>query len=260
MQRLITFGCSFTDYAWPTWADIIALDRGMKFENWAVGGGGNQQIARRALYRWARGLEATDLVMIAWTSITREDRFMGGRWRAEGSVFSSPTYKDRFAPYFWDWENDVINTVQARITTERLLSPWLKFQHGMTWRDSDSDPELDTPLTKFWLEKLKPLPEFPHSVVTWNGRTGDGHPDPQWWLNWVENEIYPRLGWELKTSTREQVLELQHWMNQRVNEGVTHRELQNRTHSYAQSQGWLLRPYRVGSDPVDLNQGSDILM
>ena len=45
MKRLITFGCSFTDYSWPTWADIIALDREVEYENWAIGGGGNQQIA-----------------------------------------------------------------------------------------------------------------------------------------------------------------------------------------------------------------------
>ena len=50
-MRLIVFGCSFTDYAWPTWADIIAYDLGCEYENWAQGGGGNQQIARRALYR-----------------------------------------------------------------------------------------------------------------------------------------------------------------------------------------------------------------
>ncbi len=42
-MRLITFGCSFTDYSWPTWADIIARDLDCEYENWAIGGGGNQQ-------------------------------------------------------------------------------------------------------------------------------------------------------------------------------------------------------------------------
>ena len=127
MKRLITFGCSFTDYSWPTWADIIADDLGCEYENWAMGGGGNQQIARRALYRYTRGFDATDIVMIQWTSITREDRWLNNRWLCEGSVAMSPTYRGDFMEKYWSWDNDVINTAHSRITTEQLLKPWPHF-------------------------------------------------------------------------------------------------------------------------------------
>ena len=37
MSRLFTFGCSFTNYAWPTWADFLGLEF-EHFENWGVSG------------------------------------------------------------------------------------------------------------------------------------------------------------------------------------------------------------------------------
>lgn len=40
MSRLFAFGCSFTHYKWPTWADIVARDFKV-YENWGRGGAGN---------------------------------------------------------------------------------------------------------------------------------------------------------------------------------------------------------------------------
>ena len=42
--RIFTFGCSFTDYIWPTWANIIAYDLNIPFHNYGRGGAGNQFI------------------------------------------------------------------------------------------------------------------------------------------------------------------------------------------------------------------------
>jgi hypothetical protein len=43
-KRLFTFGCSFTRYLWPTWADILAEDIPY-YENWGCGGAGNLYIS-----------------------------------------------------------------------------------------------------------------------------------------------------------------------------------------------------------------------
>ena len=43
MSRLFTFGCSFTSYHWPTWADILGREYDY-FENWGRSGGSNQFI------------------------------------------------------------------------------------------------------------------------------------------------------------------------------------------------------------------------
>ena len=43
MSRLFTFGCSFTNYRWSSWADCLAPEFDY-FENWGQAGGGNHYI------------------------------------------------------------------------------------------------------------------------------------------------------------------------------------------------------------------------
>lgn len=260
IKRLITFGCSFTDYSWPTWADIIALDREVEYENWAIGGGGNQQIARRALYRMTRGFEPTDAVMIQWTSITREDRFKGNRWIAEGSVAVSPTYKDDFAHKYWDWNNDVINTAHSRISTEVLLKPWLKYQMAMTWGDGDHLLADDARITEYWTNQLPQLDVLPSHAEPFNGKTIDGHPDPAWWLRWVETKMYPRFGWTIKESTRNKVMEVQEYLQALVDKRRTQSEIQHFGNIFCNKRGWQFNKVKPGSDTLTPGIGSNILM
>lgn len=262
MKRLITFGCSFTDYSWPTWADIIALDREVAYENWAIGGGGNQQIARRALYRMTRGFESTDWVMIQWSSLTREDRFINNRWRAEGSVFNSPTYKTDFVRKYWDWDNDVIATAHSRITTELLLKDRLKYQMAMTWHDDGSLVKYtdNTKITEYWKNQLTATDTVPANARPFNGRSSDGHPDPEWWLNWVETKIYPRFGWQIKESTRNRVGQVQDYLNGLIEQKRTHSEIQHLGNVFCNQQGWKFNKVKPGSDTLSPGLGSDILM
>lgn len=261
IKRLITFGCSFTDYSWPTWADIIALDRDIAYENWAIGGGGNQQIARRALYRMTRGFEQGDAVMIQWTSISREDRFKINRWIAEGSVALSPTYKDDFVRKYWDWNNDVINTAHSRITTKQLLGQRLVYEMAMTWQDEGQHLLADdSKLTDYWLGQIAPAATLPNHARPFGGRTTDGHPDPQWWLHWVETEMYPRFGWQLKESTRNKVQEVQDYLESLVTKRRTQSELQHLGTIFCNKQGWQFNKIKPGSDTLSPGRGSDILM
>ena len=43
-NRFFAFGCSYTHYLWPTWANIIARDTGLPFQNWGKSGAGNVYI------------------------------------------------------------------------------------------------------------------------------------------------------------------------------------------------------------------------
>lgn len=260
-MRLITFGCSFTDYAWPTWADIIARDRGCDYENWAMGGGGNQQIARRVLYRMTRGFQPQDMVMIQWTSITREDRFIQGHWRCEGSVALSATYQGQFLKQHWDWDNDVINTAHSRITTQQLLHSRLKYQMAMSWQDGDLSLLQDDPtLTDYWLQQLPAVDQLPSGVLTLQGKTADGHPDPQWWLQWVQDRIYPQLGWQLKPQTRRAVMDIQQYIQQLADQGCPHNEIQRRSNVQSQLWGWPGCKVKPHSDTLTPGAGSDVLM
>lgn len=259
-MRLVVFGCSFTDYSWPTWADIIADDLGCDYENWAVGGGGNQLIARRALYRWCRGFDPQDLVMIQWTSISREDRWHDGRWIAEGSVALSPTYRKHFVYRYWDPENDVINTAQARIGTEQLLGDLIQYQMEMQWREPGPVPEYSGRIYDYWRKKIPPQDEVPADCRPWDGRTRDGHPTPLWWLQWVESRIYPRFGWQIRPETRRRVEELQSYMDDLVEQGLAHRDIQQKANIRSHELGWRFNKCKPGSDALNPGQGSDILI
>ena len=263
-MKLITFGCSFTDYSWPTWADIIARDLDCEYENWAIGGSGNQQIARRIMYRdQLLGWQPDDLIMVQWSSITREDRYMQDGWVSQGSVSMAPFYGPKWVEQYWSWDNDVINTAQARFSTEAILKHRLGYQMAMTWGDGDNLKDLvnNDELTKFWRSKLTPCDLLPAHANPFNGKTKDGHPDPIWWMNWVETKIYPQFGFKLKDRTREQVLDMQQYLETLVNKKTPQQQLQHLATIYANKTGWpMFRKVKPGSDTLTPGAGSNVLM
>lgn len=207
-MSLIVFGCSFTDLAWPSWSEIIAEDLGCDYENWARSGTGNSAIARRVMYRNFLGFKQDDIVIVQWTFPAREDRFIKGQWTATGSVFNEyGIYGNQFVKKYWDFDNDLINTAHARVSTELILGDKLKFQFGPIETDNSINKILPTPIQLFLQEHQPALPKF----TTGPGYNGihvmNHHPDSLYWLDWVENTIYPALGFTLKESTRTKVYE-----------------------------------------------------
>ena len=76
-KRIFAFGCSMTRYRWPTWADIYASDKTTQFYNYAHSGAGNQFIANQIVETCKRfNWNDDDLILIMWSSITREDRYV----------------------------------------------------------------------------------------------------------------------------------------------------------------------------------------
>jgi hypothetical protein len=79
-KRFFAFGCSFTNYLWPTWADIIAHNI-PNYENWGRGGAGNQFIFNSIIECNRRNkFNKDDLVIVMWTSCSREDRYVDNEW------------------------------------------------------------------------------------------------------------------------------------------------------------------------------------
>ena len=95
-KRFFSFGCSFTKYKWPTWADIIGQN--IKYhENWAEGGAGNFFIFSSLIELInSHGLTNSDLIGIMWTSCGRTDIYSNKKWIHA----SQPTYEDRLGK-FW---------------------------------------------------------------------------------------------------------------------------------------------------------------
>lgn len=102
-KRLFTFGCSFTAHKWPTWADIIAKDLNIPFQNYGCGGAGNQYI-----FNWLMTSDnyhrftKDDLIMVCWTNLAREDRYINGQWITPGNIFSQNVYDSSYVKKYAD--------------------------------------------------------------------------------------------------------------------------------------------------------------
>lgn len=229
MEKLIVFGCSFTNYCWPTWADVIAIDNpSWQFENWALPGGGNQMIARRVLYKhYWQGFQPNDMVCIQWSSWLREDRFQQKTWHNKGSVFQSSHYGLEWAQKYWDFDNDIINNAQAQLTTQAILGSKLAYQMQL------DDPiknyrqvmVTDHSLFSFWRPQLGLVDSVINTGKFLDGYTNDAHPDPAYWLSFVEQRIYPKLRLNLNPSTKKRILDFQHWLVDQAKNTKDHNEI-----------------------------------
>tara|TARA_Y200000002_G_scaffold152497_1_gene126044 strand:+ start:1380 stop:2189 length:810 start_codon:yes stop_codon:yes gene_type:complete len=102
--RVFAFGCSLSQYFFPTWADILIFqykNNGYYGENWARSGAGNQFISTRL---WEANtvhkFNESDVILLQWTSMFREDRYnIGKGWWTPGNfnfqdekVFKDPIH------------------------------------------------------------------------------------------------------------------------------------------------------------------------
>jgi len=102
MTRLFTFGCSFTNSIRPTWADIVARQY-KEFQNWGQAGAGNSFIFYSLMECNKRNsITKDDVVMIMWSSIGREDRYVDGEWLTPGSIYNQTDYDENFVKKFTD--------------------------------------------------------------------------------------------------------------------------------------------------------------
>lgn len=100
-KRFFAFGCSFTDYHWWTWADIIGYNFKENYYNYAQSGFGNTAI----MYSLVEAAEThkinkDDLVIICWSNISREDRYKGKRWITVGNIYTQDVYPREFIEKF----------------------------------------------------------------------------------------------------------------------------------------------------------------
>ena len=93
-QRLYTFGCSFTHFFWPTWADILGSTYD-HYENWACSGYGNRAIVERLSECVTHNnLTKDDTIVIQFTDFHRHDIHQQGiepnnisNWRLGGNIW-----------------------------------------------------------------------------------------------------------------------------------------------------------------------------
>lgn len=120
-KRIFAFGCSFTAYRWPTWADIIAVEANTEYYNYGLAGLGNLGIMCKiseanAMHKF----NEDDLVMVLWSTYSREDRWFNGSWYPMGNVWNSP-YPDSWVKEYCDPLGHLIRDHAIISQTNRML-------------------------------------------------------------------------------------------------------------------------------------------
>lgn len=110
-HRLFTFGCSFTNYYWPSWADILLSE--FSGENWAKRGGGNKFIFESLVEcHVTNQITPKDQVIVMWTSFAREDRYINNHWALYGNVYNAkPLYDEEFLNKYWSDKGSVLHNL-----------------------------------------------------------------------------------------------------------------------------------------------------
>jgi hypothetical protein len=96
-KRFFAFGCSFTSYYWPTWADIISKEFSESY-NYGRNGAGNFFVYQSLIEAILKHkINKDDLVMIMFSNVTREDRFVKNRgWVTPGNLYFQNEYDEKF--------------------------------------------------------------------------------------------------------------------------------------------------------------------
>lgn len=219
-KRLFTFGCSFTQFHWPTWADLIAYDLDISYENWGLCGAGNEYIFMSMLKCDSiNNLCDTDLILINWSTWAREDRVKSnGNWNCGGNIFFNGAYNKAFLLKYHNYHNDTIknaNWIHAanKIYNIAFQSHMLDYEEKAEITDQMGYKEL---LDFHSYLNLPPKYVFDYSCNSrFNNQCIDHHPDILCHLEHVK-KIYSNLGLEIKAET----IDYAHHLQDRITKDI----------------------------------------
>ena len=210
MKRLFTFGCSFTNYRWSTWADCLAPEFDY-FENWGQAGGGNHYIFNSVMEADQRhNFGSDDTVIVCWTSIDREDRYVDGRWHTPGNAhFAKTVYHPEYLRSHIDERGFLIRDL-AYIKAVKTL---LESRVNITWKFlsmvelmarpwPNDNASLHRDVMQLYSDVLDHIALGYDKTVflnNWPKPGQDPHPTPVEHLAYLD-EVLP--GWVTKESTR----------------------------------------------------------
>jgi hypothetical protein len=137
-KRLFVFGCSYSAYIWPTWADFIGIGFDEKW-NYAQPGLGNRAIFERLVQAISKHkITADDTVLVQWTHHTRFDWHLnrdildrGQGWQTQGSLFvgrNTKFFGRDWMQKFFDEESYYMHTFNfilgAKYVLENINCTW----------------------------------------------------------------------------------------------------------------------------------------
>lgn len=217
-MRIWTFGCSFTQYFYPTWADILihqAESNHWFGENWGSVGKGNLYIANKVQECHARNnLGPNDWVFICWTNYFREDTYTAKKgWHSPRFIFQQKEYYDGTVNGFGSAKYYAMRDLaQIQATKLSLKSLGVNQFHFNILPMSGGDANIDEVYNTYKLEFDGPAmmdslnltlqdaeskkhrlrshpPESPSDIME------EWHPLPWEHLEYIKKHIQPKVKW-----------------------------------------------------------------
>lgn len=204
-KRLFVFGCSFTSYRWPTWADLIAQEiPDVDYYNFGLCGGGNLLMSVRITEANLRyKFTEDDLIMVMWTTFCREDRYRNNSWMMSGNIFSAlHDYSEEFVRKYADPKGYLIRDLAVITQTTAFLKTLPSTSMTLAsvpydYQQDQNDPSvkeilelytattLSTPPCLFDLE-MKGQWENGHEYIDPKEVFQDYHPNPLRYYNYLK--------------------------------------------------------------------------
>jgi len=237
-KRLFTFGCSFANWSYPTWADMLIQEfksRGLEGYNFGCAGAGN-------LYIFTKLMEANqvfkfnneDLILISWTSMQREDRYAKGEWHTPGNVYNQSVYSDEFVKEWADLKfyhlRDSALISAARKSFEHTVGGfYTTAMSSFSIKEPINPNELDESCNRIinaysenikldftpFIQYLKfdynsedqeaARPNVMFSSTHPRGVHKEWHPFPEEYYRYINKEMLPVLGFKLSVKTLEYI-------------------------------------------------------
>jgi len=216
-KRAFCFGCSWTHYKWPTWADILRKDLDFQVQNWGLDGIGNIGIfCRMVQCNIINKFTDEDLIIVVWSGWTREDRYLNGKWKTEGNVHvqtKDSIYDSDFIKKYWDWGNDIIKNSTAIISANKMFNIFGNFSivpmnnlDEIKIGEGEPQKEInENKLTKFYLEDFPNIKLFNKPKSKIYDLAWENHPDIIAHGNFVKDEIYSKLDITMKSTTEKDI-------------------------------------------------------
>ena len=214
MNRFFAFGCSFTNNASTlTWADIIGCDFDV-YQNWARGGAGNQFIFNSLIECNTRHkFTSDDTVIIMWTSVSREDRYVKDKWIGNGSVYNGNLHSEEWVREFACERGYLIRDLASISAASDLLKVWgvnykflsiLPIVNPNELKESIKNDDNNNDITNLYSDVIQEISPSVYEVIfnskNWNEKKSnfgkfladgvrDPHPDPVEALEYVQRII-----------------------------------------------------------------------
>lgn len=212
-KRLFTFGCSYTKYDWPTWADFIQFNYN-EFQNWGVGAADNYFIFHSLIEAHNKNnFTSNDTIVIMWSMHMRFAFLTNkNKWQREGPWSTPKTLKALDS--FWSEKGQMIKSLEymqmAHILLKSLgvnfrmtiMAPlnliWEQYPDLSFYDLIIKDYEWVNPSLETWRWLT---PDFVRERIYPEGHYGAGepdhHPPPGMHFGWVEAVLGPSLNIEM---------------------------------------------------------------